>query len=118
MVVKRRVASESRRPGVTAEKAFRDRVMDALRSVMDPELGVNLVDLGLIYGIEAAGDRVSVRMTLTNPACPINSYMTDQARAAVLRVPGVKSADVELVWEPPWEPSRMSPAAKRQLRWT
>jgi metal-sulfur cluster biosynthetic enzyme len=91
-------------------------VRDALRHVIDPELGINIVDLGLVYGVEIEGARVRVRMTMTTPACPLGAYLSDLARSEVHdRLPGVQDVVVELVWEPPWDPGMMSPEAQRRL---
>ena len=94
-----------------------DIVFDALRQVNDPELGINLVDLGLIYGVEIEGDKVQVDMTLTTPGCPMHSFIARQAWNAVNNLPGVTEAAVRIVWEPRWTPDRLSPAARAQLGW-
>ena len=91
-------------------------VRDALSHVIDPELGINVVDLGLVYGVEIDGARVRVRMTMTTPACPLGAYITDLAEAEITaRVEGVDAVAIELVWEPAWGPELMSPEAQRQL---
>lgn len=95
-----------------------ERVRDALRQVIDPEMGINVVDLGLVYGIETADDRVQVMLTLTSPACPLGAYLRDSAVAAIRRlVPEVAAVEVDLVLDPPWSPERMSGSARRQLGW-
>ncbi len=90
-------------------------VLDALRQVMDPELGCNLVDLGLIYDVAIEGSAVTVRMTLTTPGCPMHEGLTQGARAAVLNLEGAAEVDVQLVWDPPWAPSMMTEKAKQEL---
>ena len=91
-------------------------VREALRGVIDPELGVNVVDLGLVYGVAVDADSVRVEMTMTSPACPLGDYLRDLVDATVRgHVPGVKRVEVELVWSPEWTPERMSDAARRQL---
>jgi metal-sulfur cluster biosynthetic enzyme len=92
-----------------------DAVFDALREVVDPELGINLVDLGLIYGVEIDEGQVQVDMTLTTPGCPMHSYIARQAWMAVNDLPGVAETSVRVVWEPRWTPDRLSPAARAQL---
>ncbi|MFQ5692060.1 MAG: metal-sulfur cluster assembly factor [Nitrospinota bacterium] len=93
-----------------------ERIREALRSVVDPELGINVVDLGLVYHVEARDGRARVVMTLTTPACPIFPHLRSVAETAIReRVPDVRAVDIELVWEPPWEPAMMSEAARRQL---
>ena len=91
-------------------------IRDALRTVIDPELGVNIVDLGLVYRVEIEAPRVRVEMTMTSPACPLGDYLKGLVEAAVkAAVPGVEHVEVALVWEPPWDPERMSDEARRQL---
>jgi metal-sulfur cluster biosynthetic enzyme len=91
-------------------------VRDALRHVIDPELGINIVDLGLVYGIEIDGTRVRVQMTMTSPACPLGGYLRDLVDSMVKwRVHGVDDVDIVLVWQPPWNADLMSDAAKQQL---
>ncbi|HEQ60820.1 MAG TPA: metal-sulfur cluster assembly factor [Firmicutes bacterium] len=85
-------------------------VIEALRPVRDPDVGLSLVDLGLVYGVEVLedGKRVLVRMTLTSPACPIAPQILAQVRRAAESVEGVEQAEVELVWSPPWDPATMA----------
>jgi FeS assembly SUF system protein len=95
---------------------LRERVVAALRAIRDPELPVNIYDLGLIYGldIDALG-RVGIRMTLTAPGCPVAQGFPAEVEDAVEAVDGVSVAHVELVWDPPWDPSRLSEAARLEL---
>ncbi len=94
----------------------KEQVLDALRQVIDPELGINIVDMGLIYGIEIQGDRVHVKMTLTTPGCPMSAPLVAMADAAIREgVPEAETVEIELVWEPPWDPSRLSEIAKKKL---
>jgi len=96
-----------------------EKVWDALRTVYDPEIPASIVELGLVYLVAAepveGGQKVHVRMTLTAPGCGIGPVLMDDVRRKVIGVPGVKDADVELVFDPPWDPSRMSEAAKLEL---
>lgn len=95
-----------------------DAVMKALGRVIDPELGCSVVDLGLIYGLAIAEGDVQVSMTMTTAACPLGDYLASEAEMAIRRdVQGWRSVRVELVWEPAWDPSRMSAAARDQLKW-
>jgi FeS assembly SUF system protein len=96
--------------------ALKPLVVKALSSVYDPEIPVNIYELGLIYDIiiDGAG-AVGIRMTLTAPACPAAQVLPEQVRSAVAAVPGVSDAKVDVVWEPPWDRDRMSEAAKLQL---
>jgi FeS assembly SUF system protein len=95
----------------------RNAVIQALRTVYDPEIPVNIYDLGLIYALEVdeLRGRVRVLMTLTAPGCPVAQTFPGVVEGVVRSVPGVKDAEVELVWEPPWDRSRMSEAARLQL---
>jgi metal-sulfur cluster biosynthetic enzyme len=93
-----------------------DQVRQALKRVIDPELGVNIVDLGLVYDVHIDGGRVRVDMTMTSPSCPLSSFLTEAVQEDVtFRVPGVASVDVNIVWQPPWSPSMMSREARAQL---
>lgn len=96
---------------------LRAAVIDALRGVYDPEIPVNIHDLGLIYALEIdeGAGRVRVLMTLTAPGCPVAQTFPQTVETAVRTVPGVNEAEVELVWEPPWTQERMSEAARLQL---
>jgi metal-sulfur cluster biosynthetic enzyme len=92
------------------------QVLDALRQVVDPELGINIVDLGLVYGTELRDGQVHVRMTMTTPACPMEELLMEMVHSAILReLPEARSVEVDLVWDPPWGPEMMSDAAKAQL---
>ena len=93
-----------------------DSVMEALKQVYDPEIPVNIVDLGLIYGVEVKDDGiVNVTMTLTTPGCGMGTFIAADARGRIEELDGVKEANVEITFEPPWEPSRMSEDAVRML---
>ena len=83
-------------------------VLDALRQVIDPEIGCNLVDLGLIYDVAILGSKVKVTMTLTTPGCPMHESLCGGVQVALLNLAGVDDAEVELVWDPPWHPSMMT----------
>ena len=91
-------------------------IREALRHVIDPELGVNIVDLGLVYRIEVEDARVHISMTMTSPACPLADYLKDLVASAIRQhVPDVVDVDITLEWEPPWDPDMMSDEARRQL---
>ncbi|MBI3781174.1 MAG: DUF59 domain-containing protein [candidate division NC10 bacterium] len=92
------------------------QIIEALRTCYDPEIPVNIYELGLIYEVkvEPSGSAL-VRMTLTSPHCPAAAELPAEVESRVLDVPGVTDAQVEVVWDPPWEPSKMSEAAKLQL---
>jgi metal-sulfur cluster biosynthetic enzyme len=98
-----------------AESLTVDGVMNALRSCYDPEIPVNIVDLGLVYGVEIDEDNVKVKMTLTTVGCPAHAYLMHQVQTEIEKIPGVKKAEVEIVWDPPWTPDKMNPEAKKRL---
>ena len=85
----------------------RARVEQALEGVLDPELGLSVVALGMIYGIEVDGTTARIRMTLTAQGCPLHEVMVEAVRAAASGVPGIERADVEVVFDPPWTPDRI-----------
>lgn len=100
-------------PAVTEE-----RVLNAVRQVIDPELGVNLVDLGLIYDVRIHEGEVAVRMTLTTRGCPLHGTLVRAVERAIGELPGVASARVEVVWEPRWNPDMISPEGRQALAGT
>jgi FeS assembly SUF system protein len=102
--------------GSTDVHALGQRVIAALRTVYDPEIPVNIYDLGLVYELTVQPDgAVHVRMTLTAPGCPVAQTFPGMVEATVRSVPGVADAQVELVWDPPWSRERMSEAARLEL---
>ena len=103
-------------PAPATPDDVRARIVEALRTVYDPEIPVDIYELGLVYdvSVDEAG-RASIRMTLTSPACPAAEALPPEVEAKARSVPGVSSVALELVWEPPWTPERMSEAAKLEL---
>ncbi|MCZ7664540.1 MAG: metal-sulfur cluster assembly factor [Thermoleophilia bacterium] len=97
--------------------ATKTEVLDALKDIIDPELGVNVVDLGLVYDVDVREGEAFIRMTLTSIGCPIGTSLAEGVRSGALRAPGLKDAHVEVVFDPPWTPERMSETARTQLRW-
>jgi len=99
-----------------SHQEIEEKVIEALRTVYDPEIPVNVYELGLIYKIEVGpAGAVLVRMTLTSPMCPVAGSLPPEVEYKVLSIPGVTSARVELVWDPPWNPGMMTEAARLQL---
>ncbi|WP_395443469.1 SUF system Fe-S cluster assembly protein [Caulobacter sp. UC70_42] len=93
-----------------------DQLIEKLKTVYDPEIPVDIYELGLIYKVDVSDDKdVAIDMTLTAPGCPVAGEMPGWVRDAVMEIPGLKSCNVELVFEPPWDSSRMSDEAKLQL---
>jgi metal-sulfur cluster biosynthetic enzyme len=95
----------------------KQQVFDALKQVYDPEIPVDVVNLGLVYEVAVDGDRVGVKMTTTASGCPVGNYIVAQAKRAIGRLEGVKEIDVELVYDPPWQESMISEEGKRLLGW-
>lgn len=101
---------------IESEADLEERIVAALKTVYDPEIPVDIYELGLIYDIDhQGGGKVEVSMTLTSPACPVAGSLPGEVEQKVQGVDGVEEASVELVWEPPWNPSMMSEAAKLDL---
>ena len=91
------------------------KIKEKLRECYDPEIPINIVDLGLVYDIRIEGDAVTVRMTLTAPGCPLAGSIVEDVRRKLLELEGVGKAEVELVWDPQWTPERISEEAKDTL---
>lgn len=103
---------------LTAEQieALRPQIVDAIKTVYDPEIPVNIYELGLIYDLDIdPKGNVAIKMTLTAPGCPVAGTMPQMVRDAVAKVEGLNDIDVDLVWDPPWDKSRMSEAAQLEL---
>ena len=92
-------------------------ILTALKHVLDPEIGVNIVDLGLVYEVKVENGDVYITMTMTTPGCPLHESISKGAEEAVRQLPGVENVKVDLVWEPAWTPERMSDWARKQLGW-
>lgn len=100
------------------DPAWREAITAALRRVVDPEVALSIVDVGLIYGVVVGEGAVHVRMTMTSAACPVSDVILDEAEHELRRVlPAQHAIELELVWEPPWTPERMSARARRAMDW-
>jgi metal-sulfur cluster biosynthetic enzyme len=93
----------------------KEQVYEALHECYDPEIPVNIVDLGLVYDVEIADDKVDVKMTLTTPGCGMGGMIAANAQSLIMDLPGVTEANVNVVWDPPWDPSLISEEAKQKL---
>ncbi|HUK05626.1 MAG TPA: metal-sulfur cluster assembly factor [Burkholderiales bacterium] len=101
-------------PGAMTE----EDALEALRAVQDPEAGMSIVDLGLVYRVEVKDKRIEVDLTMTSPACPVAPQLVDEAVAAIRTIaPEAADVEVRLVWDPPWTPERMSEAARERFGW-
>ncbi len=97
--------------------SMREKVIKALKKVYDPEIPINIYDLGLVYGVEVYGSRVKVRMTLTAPGCPMAAYLPALVEEVIKQeVPEAEDVEVEVVWDPPWSPRRVTEEGRRRLR--
>jgi FeS assembly SUF system protein len=97
------------------DEALQEAVIEALKEIYDPEIPVNIYDLGLIYGVEINGGHALVTMTLTTPHCPVAESMPGEVELRVGAVPGIGDAEVNLVWDPPWGPDKMTDEARLEL---
>ena len=93
----------------------REEILEELKVVSDPEIGMDIVNLGLVYDVQITGDRVYIKMTMTAPTCPVTPWILSEAQRVVESIKGVEAADVELVWEPQWNPSMMTDEAREEL---
>lgn len=105
--------------GMLSEQLTEPFVRNLLKEVIDPELGVNIVDLGLVYEILISEDtgKIVVNMTLTTPGCPLSGYMDDEIHGQLEQLPKVRDVQVNIIWEPPWDPEMMSDDGKQMLGW-
>jgi FeS assembly SUF system protein len=100
------------------DPAFREPIVSALKTIYDPEIPVDIFELGLVYGVAVAGDgKVKVEMTLTSPACPSAEAIPVEVKEKIEAIAGLGAAQVDIVWDPPWTPQHMSEAAKVTLGW-
>ncbi|MGC8654942.1 MAG: metal-sulfur cluster assembly factor [Thermoplasmata archaeon] len=93
----------------------RDEVLEVLKTVNDPEVGIDVVNLGLIYDLKIEGEVVKVKMTMTTPNCPLTDWILFDLQKKVEEMKGVKECDIELVWDPPWTPDAISQEARKML---
>lgn len=94
---------------------LKQKIYEALKSVHDPELGISVVDLGLIYGVEVIDGSAFIKMTMTSPFCPVAGMITEGVKNSVESIEGVARCEIEITFDPPWTPEKMSDEAKEQL---
>ncbi len=92
-----------------------EKILEVLSQVYDPEIPIDIVNLGLVYGIEIEGGKVRINMTMTAPGCPASAQIAGESKILVEDIPGVESCEIELVWDPPWDPSKMSEDAQQSM---
>jgi len=107
---------EKKKESTENQGITRETVLEALKEVYDPEIPLNIVDLGLIYGIEIEDGKVDIKMTLTAVGCPLAATIAEMVHARVMEIPGVKETHVDVVWDPPWTIDRISEEGKKVLR--
>ena len=106
-----------KRGGNFRRVSLRERVVEALKKVYDPEIPINIYDLGLVYGIEVHDSRVKVKMTLTAPGCPMAAYLPALVEEVIRQeVPEAEDVEVEVVWDPPWSPRRVTEEGRKRLK--
>ena len=93
----------------------KSKIIEEIRKIYDPELPVNIYDLGLIYDVQVLEEKVKIKMTLTTPNCPVAESLPKEVKEAAMQVEGIKEVDLELVWDPPWNKDMMSEAAKLEM---
>ncbi len=94
---------------------IKDKIIDEIRKIYDPEIPVNIYELGLIYDIEVSGKKAKIKMTLTTPNCPVAESLPKEVKESAMQVEEIDEVDLELVWDPPWNKDMMSDAAKLEL---
>jgi FeS assembly SUF system protein len=92
-----------------------EKILEVLSEVYDPEIPIDIVNLGLIYGIDIQDGNVLISMTMTAPGCPASTQIAGESKLVVAEMPGVESVDIEIVWDPPWDPSKMSEEAQQSM---
>tara|TARA_Y100000741_G_scaffold275004_1_gene214979 strand:- start:273 stop:569 length:297 start_codon:yes stop_codon:yes gene_type:complete len=94
---------------------LKEKVIDEIKRIYDPEIPVNIYELGLIYDVSVKDKNISIKMTLTTPNCPVAESLPKEVKDSIMEIDGVEKVDLELVWDPPWDKSMMSEAAKLEL---
>lgn len=122
MTIERSTDAAADTPAMSVSRLLRTTVdpqaiNEALRHVVDPELGVNIVDLGLVYDADVVEGRAEILITTTTPACPLGPYLSDAIRWALLKLDGVLDVQIEVTYDPLWSPDLMTDVAKSQLGW-
>lgn len=97
------------------KKVTEETVLEVMSDIYDPEIPIDIVNLGLVYGIRIDGNNVFVNMTMTSPGCPAAGQIVSEAKYLIEEIEGVDEVNIEIVWDPPWDPSKMSEAAKESL---
>ena len=92
-----------------------NEVIEVLKQCYDPEIPINIVDLGLVYEIKISEHKIYIKMTLTSPFCPMSSFIQSDIKSKLENLEGINEAEIDIVWEPPWSPDKVSEAAKAQL---
>ena len=105
----------SKRSRTLIVEVTEEKILEVLSEVYDPEIPIDIVNLGLIYGIDIQGGNVVISMTMTSPGCPASTQIAGESKLVVEEIPGVESVDIDIVWDPPWDPSKMSEEAQQSM---
>jgi FeS assembly SUF system protein len=108
-------AEKAASPDSSHSEVTENKILEVLSNVYDPEIPIDIVNLGLIYGIDIEGGNVRISMTMTAPGCPASTQIAGESKILVEEIPGVENVEIELVWDPPWDPSKMSEEAQQSL---
>ncbi len=108
-------AEKAASPGLANSEVTENKILEVLGNVYDPEIPIDIVNLGLIYGIDIEGGNVRITMTMTAPGCPASTQIAGEAKILVEEIPGIENVEIEIVWDPPWDPSKMSDDAQQSM---
>jgi metal-sulfur cluster biosynthetic enzyme len=108
-------AEKAASPGPANTEVTENKILEVLGNVYDPEIPIDIVNLGLIYGIDIEGGNVRITMTMTAPGCPASTQIAGESKILVEEIPGVENVEIEIVWDPPWDPSKMSDDAQQSM---
>jgi len=115
VITKQEEAGNKQSSSDAGGKVTEEKILEVLSEVYDPEIPIDIVNLGLIYGIDIEEGKVLISMTMTAPGCPASTQIAGESKLVVAEIPGVQSVDIEIVWDPPWDPSKMSEEAQQSM---
>jgi len=108
-------AESNKTSGAAGAEVTEEKILEVLSEVYDPEIPIDIVNLGLIYGIDIEGGKVLISMTMTAPGCPASTQIAGESKLMVEEIPGVESVEIDIVWDPPWDPGKMSEEAQQSM---
>ena len=115
VITKQEEAGNKQSSSDAGGKVTEEKILEVLSEVYDPEIPIDIVNLGLIYGIDIDEGKVLISMTMTAPGCPASTQIAGESKLVVAEMPGVESVDIEILWDPPWDPSKMSEEAQQSM---